>query len=273
MRLKSLPRHFCWGRGCARRERCPAPLFSRRWRKEAGERPFLGTGRQRALSPALLIYFSLSVARYRRHASAVAAPLALLPAPGSAAGRRGRLWSRDGSGRRTRPLRPQLQTHGCCLSSLQGLGERLRLFNLHWRLLRGSFSPSCFGSPGPTRWPRVVRVRSGAPTERVELSTFPPKGLGTVARPVPTRSRALLVIASVLEGEPAPPCLPPPVSVPRGRRRSRCSPFSAPRHQPGLKPLRRRGEETGERNSSSPGKQKPCVHQTAFGSPAQAAAA
>lgn len=106
----------------------------------------------------------------------------------------------------------------------------------------------------------AIGVRSGppcpegAPAERAELSTLPPEvpGLGTVACAIPTRSRALLVIAAVLEGEPAPaafPCCFP--ALWRGTEPLLL--FLSPWRQPGLKSLCRGGEEIREYNSSSLG--------------------
>lgn len=240
----------------------------------------MGTGRQRALSPASLFIFLLSVARYRRHALALAAPLALLPAPGSSAGRRGLLrapvepgwpWEED-----TSPSAPAADTR---VLSVQPAGTRGKAATLQlaleaapWLLLPLLL---CLARPGAGA--RGGRGWSGSGLEppRRGLNSPPslPKvpGLGTVTCAVPTRSGALLVIAAVLEGEPAPP-LPFPAGSPAPRQAMEpLLSFLSPRRQPSLKPLRRRGEETGERNSSSPGKQKPCLHQTAFGSPAQAA--
>lgn len=237
--------------------------------ERGGGAAVFGTGRTRTLSPASLFIFavcgSLPSARLGVDGSA-----ALLPAPGSSAGHHGRLLGQAGSGRRG-PLGPSCRHTGAVCPACRDLGK-------------GCDSSTCTGGcswlPLPIlarlAWPgvgtRSSRGRSGCPVwtlpwepqrERAELSTSPPKvpGLGTVACAIPTRSRALLVIAAALEEEPAPAAFP------------RCSPtlrqgpepplsFLSPWRQPGLKSLCHWGEETSEHKSSSLGnKSHVCIRQ------------
>lgn len=114
---------------------------------------------------------------------------------------------------------PPLQTHGCCLSVCPACRDRegrLQLFSLHQRL-----------------------VLAFTELQHRGLSSPKAPGLGAVACAIPTRSRALLVIAAVLEGGPAPAAFPA-ASLCCGRGWSRRSHFSAWAEVP----LCRWGEET-----------------------------
>lgn len=102
----------------------------------------------------------------------------------------------------------------------------------------GRLSLSWLGLPGPGRGHAAAEGGWGAAAEGAELSALPPEvpGLGTVACAIPTRSSALLVIAAVLEGEPAPaafPCCFPALWQRMGQPLS----FLSPWHQPRLKSL------------------------------------
>lgn len=151
-RSSSLPCHFCSGRDCVRRANSSSRAHQ--WQKEAGEQPALGQGVSALCHPPPYL-FLLSVAHYRRRALVFMAPLpssplrALLPQGLQAPAEPGWLWEENSA-------LLQLQTQGCCLSSLQGPGERLRL-PLALEAGPGRLSPSRLGSPC-TVWGHTARA-------------------------------------------------------------------------------------------------------------------
>jgi len=182
------------------------------------------------------------VAHYRRHTLVFTAPL---PSSRLCCGC---LPSRAGSGRRG-PLGRSCRRTGAVCPACRDRGK-------------GCDSSTCTG--GWSWPPPLAPVRGHAAAEGgraqvrtpagAEFSTLPPKvpGPGTVAGAIPTRSRALLVIAAVLEGEPAPAAFPrcfPVLQLGTEPLLSLLSPW----HRPGPTSLCRWGEKTRESNSSSLG--------------------